>query len=54
MPRKRPDLIEHLFASVQKEKARRLLDDPTDKVSVVVATMQAHQRAVYNDPSRWR
>jgi hypothetical protein len=32
MPRKRPDLIEHLFSAVRTEKARRLQDDPTDKV----------------------
>lgn len=44
MPRKRQDLIEHLFASVRTEKARRLIDDPTDKVAVLLATMQPHQR----------
>ena len=46
MPRKRPDLVEHLFGAVRAEKARRLQDDPSDKISVVRGTMQAHQRRV--------
>lgn len=46
MPRKRPDLIEHLFASVRSERARRLQEDPSDKVSVLLGTMMPHQRRV--------
>jgi hypothetical protein len=47
MPRKRPDLIEHLFGAVRTEKARRLQADPADKLAVVWATMQRHQQRLW-------